>query len=317
MRVAIMGTGGVGGVFGAMLSAAGADVWFIARGAHLAVMRKSGLRIEGEGENVHVWPINATDDPGSIGVVDFVLFCVKLWDLESSAPSLRPLLGPDTAVITLQNGLDAPELLARVLGTRHIMGGVARVSARIVAPGCIRQVGVMRHITFGELSRGLSKRGDVFLSWCRRANLGATHSESIQVDLWTKFLTLSTNAAFCAASRVPIGVVMANPTLRAFWLAGLGEVAALAHAKGVSLGPDAVERAAAQMNKWPPNVMASMAHDLIAGHRLELPWLSGKVLALGRELGVPTPVHALLHALLLPHVNGPPGVPTGQVVAKL
>jgi 2-dehydropantoate 2-reductase len=286
------------------LAQGGADVTFVARGAHLAAMRDKGLRVEGgRGETV-IRPAQATEDPATIGPVDFVLFCVKLWDVESAGAAIRPLVGPTTAVIPLQNGIDASERLIPILGAPAVMGGVAQISATIAEPGVIRQVGTFMRLIFGELEGGKSARGEAFLALCQKAGFDATHSDQIMTDLWMKFILLATNAALTAATRTPLGVLRDDPDIAPLFARASAEVAAVGRARGVKLPEDAVERVVGFTRTSPPTMMASMAHDLIRGNRIELPWLSGKVVALGRELGVPTPVHEVLYAVLKPFVNG-------------
>ena len=306
MRIAVIGAGGVGGAFGAALANAGADVTFVARGAHLAAMRATGLRVEGPRGDVHLSPTQATDDPGSIGVVDLVLFCVKLWDVESAGAAIRPLVGPQTAVIPLQNGIDASERLAPILGNDAVMGGVAQISATIAEPGLIRQTGTFMRLVFGELDGRITQRGQAFLALCERAGFDATLSDKIETELWMKFILLASNAAITAATRQPVGKLRDDPDISPYFAAAYQEVADVARARGVRLPDDAVEKITAGTRNMPPAMMASMAVDLIRGNRIELPWLSGKVVQLGRELGVPTPVHGLLHAMLKPYVNGAP-----------
>ncbi len=304
MRIAVIGAGGVGGAFGAALAKAGADVTFVARGAHLAAMRANGLKIVGGRGETHIVPTQATDDPASIGKVDFVLFCVKLWDVESAGEHIRPLVGPGTAVIPLQNGIDAPERLIPILGKEAVMGGVAQISATIAEPGVIRQTGTFMRLIFGELDGGLSARGDAFLAMCKLAGFDATHSDKIVTELWLKFILLATNASITAASRTPIGKLRDDPDIAPLFPAAAAEVAAIGHALGIPLPDDVVEKAVAWTQNSPPAMMASMAHDLIRGNRIELPWLGGKVVAMGKELGIPTPVHAVLNAILKPHNAG-------------
>jgi 2-dehydropantoate 2-reductase len=307
MRIAVIGAGGVGGAFGAALANAGADVTFVARGAHLKAMRETGLRVEGgRGETV-VRPAQATDDPASIGPVDFVLFCVKLWDVESAGVAIRPLVGPTTAVIPLQNGVDSSERLIPILGAQAVMGGVAQISATIAEPGVIRQVGTFMRLVFGELEGGKSARGEAFLALCQKAGFDATHSDRILTELWMKFVLLASNAAMTAATRTPVGMLRDDPDIAPIFARAYAEVVAVGRAKGITLPEDAVERANGFNRSAPPTMMASMAHDLIRGNRIELPWLSGKVVSLGRELGVPTPVHEVLYAVLKPFVEGKPG----------
>jgi 2-dehydropantoate 2-reductase len=304
MRIAVIGAGGVGGAFGTALAKAGADVTFVARGAHLKAMREHGLRVEGGRGETLVRPAQATDDPASIGPVDFVLFCVKLWDVESAGEHIKPLVGPNTAVIPLQNGIDAADRLIPILDAQAVMGGVAQISATIAEPGVIRQVGSFMRLVFGELEGGHSARGDAFLKICQKAGFDATHSDRILTDLWMKFILLASNAAMTAATRTPLGILRDDPDINPLFARAYAEVAAVGRAKGITIPEDAVERTVGFNRNAPPTMMASMAHDLIRGNRIELPWLSGKVVSLGRELGVPTPVHEVLHAVLKPFVAG-------------
>jgi 2-dehydropantoate 2-reductase len=307
MRIAVVGAGGVGGGFGAALAKAGADVTFIARGAHLAAMKSQGLKVQSSRGGTHLVPTQATDDPAGIGVVDIVLFCVKLWDVESTAEAIKPLVGPGTAVIPLQNGIDAAERLVPILGSRAVMGGVAHISASIIAPGVIQQVGTFMRMIFGELDGKPSKRTEDFLALCQKAGFDATLSDQIVTELWTKFILLATNAGMTAATRRPIGELRDDPDIRPVMIASLREVFEVGRAKGVALPPDAVEKILDFIGHAPPAMKASMALDLDRGNRLELPWLNGKVVELGRQLDVPTPTHSMMYAMLKPYVMGTPG----------
>jgi 2-dehydropantoate 2-reductase len=301
MRIAVIGAGGVGGAFGAALAHAGADVTFVARGAHLRAMQTEGLRIESPRGDTHLSPAKATEDPASIGPVDYVLFCVKLWDVESAGAAIKPLVGPNTAVITLQNGIDSHERLVPILGHGAIMPGVAQISATIAAPGVIRQVGTFMRLVFGEATAGKSERGEAFLSMCLKAGFDAHHSDQILTELWMKYILLASNAALTAATRKPLGLLRDDPDIYPLFQKTYEEVAAVGRAKGIKLPPDAVEKLVAAIPNAPPAMMASMAHDLIRGNRIELPWLGGKVVALGKALGVPTPVHEVLYQVLKPY----------------
>jgi 2-dehydropantoate 2-reductase len=304
MKIAVIGAGGVGGAFGAALAKAGADVTFVARGAHLAAMQANGLKIEGGRGETHIAPTQATDDPATIGPVDFVLFCVKLWDVESAGEAIKPLIGPNTAVIPLQNGIDSFERLIPILGAGHVMCGVAQISATITAPGVVHQTGTFMRLVFGEVAGGLSARGEAFLAMCKAAGFDATHSGNILTDLWLKYILLATNSAITAATRKPFGKLRADADIVAMFEAGFAEVYAVGKAKGIALPDNTLENMVKATKAFPDTMMASMAHDLIRGGRIELPWLSGKVVAMGRELGVPTPVHNVLHAMLKPHTMG-------------
>ena len=304
MKIAIIGAGGVGGAFGAALAKAGADVWFLARGAHLTAMRENGLRIAGGRGETHVVPTRATNDPAAIGHADIVLFCVKLWDVEGAGAHIKPIVGPNTAVVTLQNGIDAHERLIPILGAHAVMGGVAQISATIEAPGLIRQTGTFMKLTFGELSGPRQPRGDALLALCQKAGFDAEHSGNILTDLWLKFILLATNSAITAAARHPFGKLRDDPDIWPMFESGTREVVAIAKAKGIPLPAGVVERCLDMTRGMPATMMASMAHDLIKGNRIELPWLTGKVVAMGRELGVPTPTHAVLNAMLKPFTDG-------------
>src|SRR6202048_703168 len=307
MRIAVVGAGGVGGGFGAALAKAGADVSFVARGAHLAAMRSEGLKIQGGRGETHLVPTRATEDPAEIGQVDIVLFCVKLWDVESAGQRIKPLIGPDTAVIPLQNGIDAAERLIPILGESAVMGGVAQISASIVAPGVIQQVGTFMRMIFGELDGRRSQRAEDFLALCLKAGFDATLSEQILTDLWMKFILLASNAGIMALARQPIGKLRDDPDLRPIFLAAYQETIDVGRAGGVALPADALDKILAFTGHAPPAMQASMALDLDRGNRLEVPWLSGKVAELGRQLGVPTPTHSMMYAMLKPYVMGAAG----------
>jgi 2-dehydropantoate 2-reductase len=306
MRIAVIGAGGVGGGFGAALAKAGGDVTFLARGAHLAAMKQDGLKVQGGRGETHIVPTKATDNPAEIGPVDIVLFCVKLWDVESAGERIKPLIGKGTAVIPLQNGIDSHERLLPIIGPEALMCGVAQISASITAPGVITQVGTFMRMIFGELDGKRSKRAEDLLALCLKAGFDATLSETILTDLWMKFILLATNASMTAATRQPIGKLRDDPDLRATFVASFRETYEVGRAKGIALPADAVERILDFVGHSPPTMKASMALDLDRGNRLELPWLSGKVVALGRELGVPTPTHSTLYAVLKPYAMGKP-----------
>jgi 2-dehydropantoate 2-reductase len=306
MRIAVVGAGGVGGGFGAALSKAGADVTFIARGAHLAAMKSQGLKIQGGRGETHLVPTQATDNPADVGTVDIVLFCVKLWDVESAGQHIKPLVGPNTAVIPLQNGIDAAERLTPILGSNAVMGGVAQISASITGPGVIQQVGTFMRMIFGELDGKRSKRGEDLLALCLKAGFDATLSEQVLTDLWMKFILLATNASITAATRQPIGKLRDDPDIRPMFMAAYQETIDVGRAKGITLPGNALEKVVEFNAHAPPTMKASMALDLDRGNRLELPWLGGKVVQLGRELGVPTPTHTTLYAMLKPYIMGAP-----------
>jgi len=307
MRIAVVGAGGVGGGFGVALAKAGADVTFIARGAHLAAMKSHGLKVQGGRGESHLVPTQATDNPADIGKVDFVLFCVKQWDVESAGHHIKPLIGPNTAVIPLQNGVDAAERLIPILGANAVMGGVAQISASIIGPGLVNQVGTFMRMIFGELDGKRSKRGEELLAFCLKAGFDATLSEAILTDLWMKFILLASNASIMALARQPIGKMRDDPEMRPIFTAAYQEAFDVGRARGVALPADAVETILKNTYHFPPDMKPSMALDLDRGNRLELPWLGGKVVELGRKAGVPTPTHSLMYAMLKPYVMGRTG----------
>jgi 2-dehydropantoate 2-reductase len=306
MRIAIIGAGGVGGYFGARLALAGEDVHFVARGAQLAAMRAHGLTVRRDAGDLRVHPVQATDDPASIGPVDLVLVAVKLWDTQSAAAAARSLVGADTAVISLQNGVRKDDTLREVLGTRHVVGGVCYISAFIEEPGVIRQVGAMQKIVFGEYGGARTPRTEVILAALTRAGIDADISPDIARVIWEKFVFLATLAGVTSATRMPIGAIRANPATRALFRDALGEVAAVARAEGAAI-PDAFADDRVKFADSLPATMTSSMHgDLDHGRRLELEWLSGDVVARGRKLGVPTPVHRVLNDVLALYADGKP-----------
>src|ERR1700743_1652872 len=232
MRIAVICAGGVGGGFGAALAKAGADVTFIARGAHLAAMTGQGLKVQGGRGETHLVPTQATDDPASVGPVDIVLFCVKLWDVESAGEAIKPMVGPNTAVIPLQNGVDAHERLMPILGAKALMCGVAQISASIIAPGVIQQVGTFMRMIFGELDGKPSRRGQDFLALCLKAGFEAPLSDQIMTELWMKFILLASNSGIVALARQPIGKLRDDPDIRPIFLAAWQEVIHVGRATG-------------------------------------------------------------------------------------
>jgi 2-dehydropantoate 2-reductase len=306
MRIAVIGAGGIGAIYGASLAKAGAEVVFVARSAHLRAMQENGLRIEGDRGEIQIRPAQATDDIAGIGIVDYVLFCVKLWDVENAGEQLRPIIGPDTAVIPLQNGVDAAERLAAILGPAPVMGGTAFVTGAIVAPGVVHQTGTYQRMTFGELDGRNSERGKQLCDLCEAAGFEGVLSADVMVPIWQKFLLLVPLAGLNALTRLPLGKWRADTDLLALFEAALRETAAVGLAEGVHLPPDSVDKTLATMWSMPDYHMTSMGNDLLRGNRLELPWLIGKVVELGRRHDVPTPVNSFIYTALKPYTNGAP-----------
>jgi 2-dehydropantoate 2-reductase len=303
MRIVVVGAGGVGGYFGARLAAAGGDVTFLARGAHLAAMRAGGLRVESPKGNLHLPHVPVGDDPAAIGPADIVLFAVKLYDAERAAALLPPLVGPNTIVIPFQNGVEAVDMLTAAVGRPHVGGGVAYVAAVVAEPGLIRHT-AMDHLIFGELDGSRSERIEGLLAACRPAGFQATLSEHIEADIWSKFVRLSVFSGMTAVTRCPIGSLRDDPDLMAMMQAAILEGMAVAHARGIQLPPATFDEVMTMVAGLPSHAKSSMLEDLERGRPLELPWLSGAVVRLGGVAGVDTPIHRFIQTVLKPHVDG-------------
>ena len=304
MKIAIMGSGGVGGYFGARLAQAGCDVAFVARGTHLAAMRDRGLSVESPLGNVHLPQARVTDDPATIGGVDFAFICVKLWDTESAIRAIAPIVGPETAVISFQNGVQKDEILQRAFGERRVMGGVGYIATTIACPGVISHTGTMQRLLFGEYDGTPSRRGEALLEACRRGGIDAELSEDIRKAIWEKFVFLVGLSATTTTVRLPIGPIRANPHTRAFLLDVMREAVLVGRSLGVRLPPDYAETRLAFCDSLPAEMTSSMYHDLERGKRLEVVWLSGAVVELGKAVGVPTPVNRAVHDILALHAPG-------------
>jgi len=304
MRIAAMAAGAVGGYFGARLAAAGHDVFFIARGAHRDAIAKSGLKIESLLGDLHLPKPNVTDDPAKVGPVDIVLFAVKLWDTEKAAEQARPLVGENTRVITLQNGVDSVERIAPILGIEQTIGGLASISASIVAPGAIKHTSQPAKLRFGHPDKRADDKLNAFVDASKAAKLDIALAADIQRELWEKFIFLTALAGSTASLRSSIGPIIADPELRGFFRALMEEAFAVGKAKGVALNTAFLdEQMRFVVNQIEPGRKASMAYDLERGKRLELDWLTGKVRALGRRLGIPTPASDAVYIVLKLHRN--------------
>jgi 2-dehydropantoate 2-reductase len=301
MRIAVFGTGAVGGYFGGRLAASGEDVTFIARGAHLAALQQHGLRISSPKGDLHI-PVTATDRPAAVGPVDVVLFTVKLYDVETSAPALTPLIGADTVVVTLQNGVEAVEMVGRHVGVDHVAGGVAYVVAVVDEPGHVKHTTADR-LVFGEMDGRRSPRLQAFQEAGRRAGFVADLSTAILVDLWVKFVRLGTWSGMTAASRSAMGAIRQHPELLAMMDAALEEAMAVGRARGIVFPEDLLSGTQEMVRNFPAGSKSSLLEDLERGRRLELPWLSGAIARMGRESGVATPTHEFINAVLLPFVK--------------
>jgi 2-dehydropantoate 2-reductase len=297
MRIAIVGSGGVGGYFGARLARGGADVTFLARGAHLAAMRTQGIAVEGP-EPFRVHPVRATDDPGDIGVADLVLFAVKLWDTETVLEQIRPVMGPDTAIVSFQNGVLKDSYLRKHYDASQIMGGVGYVATTIGRPGVISQTGPMQRLIFGEFDGRRSARGEAFLEACLKGGINAELSPDIRREIWQKFVFLVGLSGTTTTMGVPIGPIRSNSQTRQFLLDVMREVVAVGRAHGVDLPEDYAERRLALADDVAPDMTSSMHHDLQRGNRLEVRWLSGGVVELAKQVGLVTPLNRAVADIL-------------------
>jgi 2-dehydropantoate 2-reductase len=298
MRIAAMAAGAVGGYFGARMADAGHDVFFIARGAHLEAIKKNGLRIESVHGDLHLQKPNVTDDPSKVGPVDIVLFAVKLWDTEQAAEAARPLMGPESRLITFQNGVDSVERISAILGADRTVGGATYIATTIAAPGVIKHTSQFAKMAVGRPDKKPDAKLQAFVDAAKAAKLDINLSSDIERELWQKFIFLTAMAGSTAALRSSIGPIRADPELCAFFRALMEEAFAVGKAKRVALDPAYIDERMAFLTNIEPGIKASMAHDLERGNRLELDWLAGKVRALGRQYGIPTPASDTVYTVL-------------------
>jgi 2-dehydropantoate 2-reductase len=299
VKIAVFGAGGVGGYFGGRLAAAGADVHLIARGAHLEALRGRGLRVRSvRGDFEAALP--ATDDPSDVGPSDAVLLCVKAFDTAAAAARLGPLLGPETAVISLQNGIDNEERIAAAVGAGRVLGGVAFVFAEIVEPGVIDHRGGPSTILFGELDGRPTERAERLLVACRQAGIAECIEPEIRARLWEKYAFICAQAGMTAAVRLPIGEIRASAPAWSMFRRIVTEVAALAAAEGVRLDDDVVDRLVSFAEQLEPSVRSSLHDDLVAGRRLELDALHGTALRRAAARGLELPACEAVLAVLEP-----------------
>jgi len=304
MKIAIMGSGGLGGYFGARLAAASCDVAFIARGAHLAAMREHGLKVESPLGDLHLANVRATDNPDELEQPDYVFFCVKLWDSEAAARQIAPIVGPRTTLMSFQNGVQKDDILSRQFGQERLMGGVAYIATAIDRPGVIKHTGAMQRLIFGEYDGSTSERSQKLLDACLKAGINAELSGNIRREIWDKFVFLVGLSATTTAMRTTIGPIRENPQSRAFLLDIMREAAAVGRANGVDLPDDYADKRLAFCDSLPADMTSSMHHDLERGNRLEVGWLSGGVVELGLAAGIPTPANRAVAAILAPHAAG-------------
>ena len=288
----MMGAGGVGGYFGGRMAAGGIDVTFIARGGHLEAIRTKGLKIDSRDlRNVHIDPANATDDPADVGIVDYVIVGVKLWDTEEVARAILPMVGPNTTVLSLQNGVECDEKLANVVGKERLIGGAAFIASSIGEPGIIKHIGKMQRVVLGEYAGGSSPRVCVLIEAMLAGGINAEISDDIERTIWEKFVFLVGLSATTTSFRATLGPVREAPHSRSVLLNVMRETVAVGRAKGIELSKDYADERLVFADGLPVDMTSSMHHDLEAGNPLELEWLSGAVVRFGRALGIKTPVN--------------------------
>lgn len=304
MRIAVMGAGGVGGYFGARLAQAGHEVAFIARGRHLQAMKEHGLLVKSAHGDLRLPNPVVADDPSTLGWFDAVLFAVKLWDTESAATAIQPLLAAGGVVVPFQNGVESIERVAAVVGDAQVMGGVAYIAAKISEPGVIAHTGTMARLRFGAVLPAQRSSAEALLAACKSASVDAEIVDDIRKALWMKFVFLCALSGLTAATRQPIGVIRADPDLRATLEDAMREVWSLGRARGIALPDDFIATQMAFADGLPAEMKASMLHDLEAGNRLEAPWLSGAVARMAKQAGAGAPVNATLYAAVKPYCMG-------------
>lgn len=300
MRIAIYGAGGVGGYFGGRLAQAGEEVIFIARGEHLRAMLQKGLRVDSIKGDFVISPVQATSDPRQVGEVDWILVAVKAWQVPEVAPEMLPMLGSNTGVVPLVNGVDAPSQLMAVLGAQHVLGGLCRISVFRAAPGHIRHVGIEPSVAFGELNLQLTPRVEQLRQAFERAGVNVTVPPNIHVAMWEKFTFIAAISGMGAITRVPAGPLRSVPETRLLLIQAIEEIVAVARQRGIPLPADAAARTLAVIDGLPAEVIASMQRDIMDGKPSELASQNGAVVRMGLESGVPTPVNAFIYHCLLP-----------------
>jgi len=301
MKIAVFGSGGVGGYFGGRLAQAGEEVIFIARGEHLQAMQNHGLRVDSVAGDFVIQPVQATDDPAQVGPVDAILVGVKAEQVSQAAEAMRPMVGPETFVVPLQNGVDAPTQLAEVLGAEHVLGGLCGLISFVAGPGHIRHAGAEPFIRFGELDNRSSERVDqLYQAFERAEGVFAEVPADIRVAMWQKFLLIAGWSGMGTITRAPVGVFRSLPETRHMLQQVMREVFAVALGHDITLPPNAIDQALGFLDKVPPEGTASMQRDIMEGRPSELESQNGAVVRLGQEVGVDTPVNAFIYHSLLP-----------------
>jgi len=293
-----MGAGGIGGYFGARLAQAGHDVAFIARGRHLTALREHGLQVKSANGDVHLTKPSVVDDPAALSPVDVALFAVKLWDTEQAAEQLRPLVRKGGVVVPFQNGVESIERIAAVVGPERVMGGVAYIAATIAEPGVIEHTGTMARLRFGSVLPAQHSTAEALAAACQGAGIDALQVADIRRALWEKFVFLASLSGLTSIARQSLGVLRSDPDSRNTFEAAMKEVWSVGRARGIALTDDFIARQMIFLDSLPHEMTSSMHKDLVAGNRLEVPWLSGAVARMAKESGVAAPIHATIYAAL-------------------
>ena len=305
MKITIVGSGGVGGYFGARLAQGGCEVGFVARGLHLAAIRDEGLRIESQLGDFVLSNVRVSDNPKDFGTPDFIFLCVKLWDTEDALRAIGPV-GATTAIISFQNGVQKDDLLRGVFGEHSVVGGVGYIGSTVSRPGVIHHTGTMQRLAFGEYDGTRSQRVVSLLDACKRGGIDAEIVADIRRTIWEKFVFLVGLAGTTTAIRTTLGPIRSSPRTREFLLDVKREVVSVGRAHGVQLADNYAEQRMAFVDGLPADMDSSMHADLERNKRLELKWLSGAVVDLGKTLGVPTPMNRAICDILALHANGSP-----------
>jgi 2-dehydropantoate 2-reductase len=300
MRIAVFGTGAVGGYFGGRLAQAEEQVVFIARGEQLRALQDQGLRVDSIKGDFVLRPVQATDDPTQVGTVDVVLVGVKAWQVTEAAQAMGPLVGPETFVVPLQNGVEAPDQLAAVLEAEHVLGGLCRIVSFVVEPGHIRHAGLEPYVAFGELDNQPSERAQRLREAFARAEVTVEIPPDIQVALWTKFLFIASFSGIGAVTRSPAGILRGLPETRQMLEQAMHEVLEVAAAHEIALPAEAIGQTMALIDSLPPDGTASMQRDIMEGWPSELESQNGAVVRLGQKARVATPLHTFIYHSLLP-----------------
>lgn len=304
MKIAVIGSGGVGGYFGARLAAGGSSVTFVARGQQFAALKRNGLSIQSSRGNLHLEAIRVVEDIAKVGPVDLAVIAVKLWDTDEVGKAVKSLVDEGASVLSLQNGVEKDDVLRRCLPAEAVLGAVCYISAEISDPGVIRHSGIVQQIIFGEYSGKTSQRSTMFLEACRQAAIDAEISDSIERLIWQKFVFLVGLSGTTTTMRQSIGSIRENERTRSFLLDLMREVVEVGRTRGVALDENFAQEQIAFCDTLPASMTSSMHRDLEQGHRLELPWLSGGVVRLGKMVGIETPLNRSVTAILEPFVRG-------------